>query len=115
MAGKLLTTQSTLQCPHGGTVTATSTSQRVTAGSGAHVLTIADVFTISGCPFQIPAPSGTVPSPCLTVQWVVSDLRVKVNSTPTFSESSVGLCFSATGIPQGAVTVANTQQKASSQ
>lgn len=115
MAGKLLTTQSTMQCPHGGTVSATSTSQRATAGSGAHILTIADVFTISGCPFQIPAPSGTVPSPCITVQWVVSDFRVKVNSTPTLSEGSVGLCIGATGAPQGTVTVVNTQQKASSQ
>jgi hypothetical protein len=114
MAGHLLTTQSSMQCPHGGQVQATSSNTKVSAGTGAYVLRMSDTFTISGCPFQIPAPSGTVPSPCLTVQWVLTDMKVKVAQALTLSEGSVGLCISAMGVPQGSVVV-NTQQKASSQ
>jgi len=111
MASRLLTTQSQMQCPHGGTVSAVSTN-RVTAG--ATVLTVSDTFTIAGCPFQIPAPSGTIPSPCVRVQWTVADLSVKASGAPTLSESSVGLCFSAQQVPQGTVIVVNTQANANS-
>ncbi len=114
MAGLLLTTQSTLQCPHGGQVQAVSTNANTSAGSGAYVLRTGDTFTISGCPFQIPAPSGTVPSPCVTVQWTVGDVKVKVDGQATLSQGSVGLCMSAMQVPQGAVIVANTQTNATS-
>ena len=49
----------------------------------------------------------------MTVQWVVTNLRTKTNSTPNLSKSSVGLCLSAAQIPQGPVTIANTQSKVS--
>lgn len=62
MAGRLLTTQSAMQCPHGGQVQAISSNTKVSVGSGAFVLRVNDTFIISGCPFQIPAPSGTIPS-----------------------------------------------------
>jgi hypothetical protein len=113
MAGRMLTTQSQMQCPHGGTVTAVS-SNTVMAENGAQILVMTDTCTIAGCPFQIPAPSGTVPSPCIKVQWTVGDTMVKINGVPTLSESSVGLCLSAQQIPQGTVIVANTQSKAQS-
>src|SRR5450756_1266915 len=108
MAGNSITTSSTLQCPHGGTVSITSSSQRAKADSSP-IATQADTTTVSGCPFQIPAPSGTVASPCVTVQWIVADMRVTAGSIPSLSASAVGLCFSATSIPQGAVVVVNTQ------
>lgn len=115
MAGSLLTTQSKMQCPHGGQVQAISSNTKVSAGPGAYVLRMSDTFTITGCPFQIPAPSGTIPSPCVRVQWLVADMRAKVDQQQTLSESSVGLCFSALQVPQGKVTVVNTQMKAKSQ
>ena len=114
MAGRLLTTQTTMICPHGGQVQATSSNTGVSAGSGAYVLRMNDTFTISGCLFQIPAPSGTIPSPCVRVQWTVADVSVKVDQQPTLSEGSVGLCLSAQQAPQGNVIVVNTQLQASS-
>jgi hypothetical protein len=106
MPGNALTTASTLMCPHGGTVSATTTNTGVKAG--APVLTQADTFLIAGCPFTLP--SGT-PSPCTTVQWVTADVRTKVGA-PTLSESSVGLCLSPANAPQGPVSIAATQTQA---
>lgn len=108
MPGKLLNTNSSLQCPHGGAVQA-ATSNSTCQADGAFVLVLSDVLSVSDCPFQIPAPSGTVPSPCITVQWILGELLVTVSGTPVLSESSVGLCISDKGIPQGAVTVVGTQ------
>jgi hypothetical protein len=99
-------------CPHGGKVQAVSSNTKVSAGSGAYVLRISDTFTVAGCPFQLPVPT---PSPCVRVQWIVADMRVKVDQQQTLSEGSVGLCFSALQAPQGKVIVVNTQMKASSQ
>jgi len=114
MAGNTLNVSSSLQCPHGGSVQITSSNTRVKVG-GAFAALSTDQFMISGCPFQIPAPSGTIPSPCMTVQWVMTDMRAKVNSTPTLSKSSVGLCLSGAQVPQGTVVIANTQTKVTSQ
>jgi hypothetical protein len=107
MAGRSLTTASTLQCPHGGQVRISSSSSVVQA-VGAAMVTTADTFTISGCPFQIPA-TPPVPSPCMRVQWVVPDVVTRVNGTATLSEGSTGLCLAATMVPQGPVVVAATQ------
>lgn len=74
-----------------------------------------DTFTISGCPFQIPVGTGTVPSPCVTVRWIVTDMRNSVNGVPTLSANSVGLCLAATQVPQGTVSVVNTQTKVDTQ
>jgi len=107
MAGKALTTASTLQCPHGGQVQISSSNTTVKAGGSAAV-TSADTFSISGCPFQIPA-TPPIPSPCVRAQWLVPDLQTKVGGTATLSEGSSGLCLAATSVPQGPVSVTNTQ------
>lgn len=112
MPGKTITINSTLQCPHGGKVQIITTNTRAMADS-AFIATISDTFIISGCPFQIPA-AVPIPSPCITVQWIVTDTRVKVNGNPSISQSSVGICLSAAQIPQGPVMIANTQQRMSS-
>jgi hypothetical protein len=112
MAGKTVTINSSLQCPHGGTVQIITTNTRAMADGG-YIATMADTFIVSGCPFQIPAAT-PIPSPCVTVQWIVPDTRVKVNGSPTLSQSSTGLCLSAVQLPQGPVMVAGTQQKMSS-
>jgi hypothetical protein len=112
MAGGALTTMSSLQCPHGGTVQITS-SNKASAGGGTMVTT-ADTFTVSGCSFQIPA-TPPIPSPCATVQWVVADMRSKVNGAPTLSTSSVGLCLSAAQVPQGPVVIAQAQTQVTSE
>ncbi len=114
MAGNTVNTVATLQCPHGGAVQIVSANARVKADSAFAALAT-DQYVISGCPFQIPVGVGTVPSPCLTVQWIVTDMRVKVNGIPTLSRSSVGLCLNALQVPQGPVVIANTQVRAQSQ
>ncbi|MEQ9398083.1 MAG: hypothetical protein RJQ04_02850 [Longimicrobiales bacterium] len=112
MSGAMLNADATLQCPHGGSVSIVATSQSVKADGGAAV-TLSDVFLISGCPYQMPAAPSPIPSPCIKVQWVVPAVQVRVGGTPVLTESSVGLCLAATQVPQGTVSVVNTQRAAS--
>jgi hypothetical protein len=107
MAAALITTASSLQCPHGGTVTIVSTNAKVEAAVAVALAT--DTFTIAGCPFQIPVGAGTVPHPCVTVQWIRPNMQTLVNGTPTLAQDSVGLCLAADQVPQGSVQVVTTQ------
>jgi hypothetical protein len=114
MAGHSPNVSSTLRCPHGGTVQIVSTNAKAKAG-GAFMATATDTFTVSGCPFQIPAVV-PIPSPCLQVMWLISDFRVKiVGGNPSLSKSDAGLCISAVGIPQGPVMIDTTQTNVQSQ
>ncbi|WP_433796244.1 hypothetical protein [Actinoplanes sp. CA-252034] len=106
MSGDTLTVNTTMQCPHGGQVRATPANTR--AGSDAYLLTTGDTFTVAGCAFSTTAG----PSPCLSVTWLVSDLRVSAGS-PTLSASSSGLCMNALNVPQGPVSVVATQSRVS--
>jgi len=112
MSGQLLTTQSTLMCPHGGTVSIVSSNTRVNADNAPLALST-DTFTVSGCPFQIPVGTGTVPHPCVTVQWVMPNLNSSVNGARTLSMGSAGICLAADQVPQGKVVISMTQAKAS--
>lgn len=109
MAGPALTIASTLLCPHGGTVLITSASPKM-AINGAALVTKNDTFTVVGCLFQQPPPT---PSPCVTVEWVVTDAMSSIGGGLSLSTSSLGLCKAATGAPQGPVIIANTQPSAS--
>ena len=113
MAGNTLTTTSILQCPHGGIVSIVPTNLRAKGSAGA-IATAADTFMVLGCPFHIPA-TPPIPSPCLTVRWLITDKRVKANRTFTLSRSSQGLCLNAQQAPQGPVTIVNTQVRFKSQ
>jgi hypothetical protein len=104
---RALTTASSLVCPHGGTVIGIPTAPKVTL-AGAPVLTAGDSFQIIGCPFVLP---GGKPSPCLVIEWVLTDLKTQAGDQATLSEASVGLCMADTGAPQGTVIVAATQPK----
>jgi hypothetical protein len=101
----LLTAASTMMCPHGGTATAVPSQSRAIVD--APVLLVSDTFIIAGCPFVL----GVIPSPCLTVQWVVGATRVQAGGTLVLHEGSVGLCLAATQAPQGALLIAATQPK----
>lgn len=113
MAGAALNTAASLQCPHGGTVQAVTTNSRVKA-DGAPLTLASDTFTVSGCPFQIPA-AVPIPSPCVLIQWILPEVPDKVGGTPTLAQSSAGLCLSAAQVPQGPVAVVNAQTRAKSQ
>jgi hypothetical protein len=112
MSGNTLTTNSTLQCPHGGSVTISSSNSKAQANGG-YIVTMNDTFTISGCPFQIPA-TPPIPSPCMKVQWLMADMSVQVGGQSSLSESSTGLCLSAQQVPQGPVTISPGQTRVSS-
>jgi len=114
MAGSSITIATPMQCPHGGTVSVLSSNTRASV-AGAPLALATDVFTIAGCPFQIPVGPAMVPSPCVRVQWIVTDMRSTVNGVPTLSASSVGLCLAPTQVPQGPVIVMAGQTKAMSQ
>lgn len=111
MAAPFLTSASSLQCPHGGTVMITSTNTKVL--SGAALALAIDTFTVAGCPFQIPVGVGTVPHPCVMVQWTKPNVQTSVDGTPTLSQDSVGLCLAADQVPQGPVSVVQTQPTSS--
>lgn len=111
MPGHLLTTASTVQCPHGGQAILFTSNARVTA-AGAPVLLVSDVHPVVGCPFTLPGPK---PSPCVRIEWAAPAGRSDVGGTAPLVKSSVGKCISPEGAPQGVAIIVNTQTKDSSQ
>ena len=99
-----------MQCPHGGMVQATPSQSKV-ALNGQPALLVSDTTLVSGCPFML----GTVPQPCLTVQWSASATKVQINGTAPLLSTSIGICQSAAGAPQGTVLIVSTQTKAGAQ
>ncbi len=114
MSKNSLTTSATLKCPHGGTVQIISTNTLVN-GAGAPLALSTDQFLVvpGSCTYQIPA-TPPIPSPCVKVVWVVRDLQTKVNGAATLSQTSTGICLSAAQVPQGQVSIVNTQLKVKS-
>ena len=102
----MLTTASTVMCPHGGQALLTTTNIDMLA-AGAPVLLQSDVHAIVGCPF---AP--VVPLPCLTLRWVTGALQSTVRGVPVLLQNSVGLCLNAAQAPQGLAIVVQVQPQA---
>ena len=100
----LLTTNGTVMCPHGGTVTLSAGQSDVTA-EGGKVITVSDEHSIVGCPFQIPA--GPTPQPCIKLRWQMGATQTKIGDTAAVNQASIGLCYSATEIPQGPAIIVN--------
>ena len=114
MAAATLNVSATLSCPHGGSVTITTLNQSVKAES-VYAALATDQYVVAGCPFQIPVGVGTVPSPCVSVKWELTDMRVTVHGNATLSTTSVGMCQNAQQAPQGPVVISNAQQRVRSQ
>jgi hypothetical protein len=110
MPGLLVTTAASAICTHGATVSMVSSNTRVKA-AGTPVATVSDMYTVSGCPFQIPVGPGTKPQPCVTLRWVAPAVRVRVGGQPVILQSSSGLCLSVEQIPQGPPTIVTTQPR----
>lgn len=106
MASPFLTTTSTLQCPHGGTVTPITSNTRVKA-DGQYVLRAADNFVVGGCPFM----RGPQPNPCVRVRWDVHAQRHESDREWSLTSDSVGFCLDASGGTQGTVVIASTQRR----
>lgn len=106
MPAYVLTSTSTIQCPHGGAATV-SPSQTAVKADGAPVLTESDVHTVAGCSFNV---SGS-PNPCVSIAWSAGAQKVSVNGSPALTRSSIGQCKSGAGAVQGTALIANTQTK----
>ena len=71
-----------------------------------------DVATITGCPFTVPTGK---PQPCVTVEWMTSALRIKIEGQAALLSVSQGLCKSAEQAPQGPVNISVTQSRVTGQ
>jgi hypothetical protein len=107
VAVPILTTTSTLLCPHGGSVILL-TSNAMMKIQGAPALLVTDVHAVAGCAFTI----GTKYSPCLTVRWLAGATQTKVHGIAVLLQNSVGICYSPEQAPQGTAIVAQVQQMA---
>ena len=108
MSGLLFHVGASAVCPHGGQVSVVSSNARVRVG-GQPVALVNDLYTVGGCPFQIPVGAVTKPQPCVMVRWLVPASRVRVGGQPVILQTSTGICQSAEQIPQGPPNVVATQ------
>jgi hypothetical protein len=106
MPAPLLQLGCSMTCPHGGQVQAVASQSKVQLG-GQPALLASDTTTVAGCAFNV---SGA-PSPCMTVEWSAPATKVTIGGQAPLLATSVGLCKSAAGAPQGSVLIASTQQK----
>jgi hypothetical protein len=104
----LLTTSDMMMCPHGGTVSISSSNTK--ANAGAAIVRPGDIFTVAGCSFIIPP---SIQSPCVMVDWQIPANNVMADSAPALTNSSIGMCKAATQAVQGTVIIQSTQTKVS--
>lgn len=102
----ILTTTSTVMCPHGGMAQLITTNTEAKV-DGAPVLLQSDVHPIVGCTF-----TPVSYSPCLTIRWVTAATQTSIRSVPVLLQTSIGLCLNAAQAPQGTALVVQVQQKA---
>ena len=110
MPGRILTTGSTVQCPHGGQATLITTNVRVNAASGQALLE-SDIHPVVGCPFTL----GTKASPCVRIEWAAGAAQVTLGGTAVLVESSMGTCYSPENASQGVALVVDAEPKVSAQ
>lgn len=100
MIGEMLTTKSTITCPHGGRAVLTTTNTKVLS-RGTPALVEADIHIVVGCPFTI----GTKYSPCTRIEWKAGHSDTMADNTPVLSQQSMGKCINPEGAPQGIATI----------
>jgi hypothetical protein len=103
----ILTTSSTVMCPHGGQALLITNDTEVVI-DGAPALLESDMHPVIGCPF---APGG-VYTPCVTIRWTAGALKAKLRGVPLLLRTSIGVCNNAAQAPQGVAMVVQTQQRA---
>jgi len=115
MPGYLLHIGAVVQCTHGFPSVATPSAPRVLV-SGQPVATAATAWTVTGCQFQIPVGAGTVPQPCVRVQWTMPSARILVGGSAALLQPGpgpgAGACLNAEQAPQGAPVVNQMQLRA---
>jgi hypothetical protein len=106
MPGPLLTTASTIMCPHGGMAVLKTSNSSTSAG--ARVLLESDEHEVRGCPFTVPGQY----RPCKSIKWSAGPHKVTVNGKKVLVRTSVGICRSEDKIVQGIAVIMQTQLKA---
>lgn len=101
----MLTTTSTVTCPHGGQAQLITTNTEASI-DGAPVLLQTDMHPIIGCPF-----TPVAYSPCVLIRWITAATQTSIHNVPVLLQTSVGLCLNAAQAPQGTAIVVQTQQK----
>ena len=86
MPGFLLHVGATVMCSHAGQAQPTMPNPRVKV-SGQPIVTQSCINTIAGCPFNI----SSVPSPCVTGQWITAATRVMAGGVPVLLQDSQSL------------------------
>lgn len=112
MPGYLLHIGAVVQCTHEAPSTATPPPPRVLV-SGQPVATTSSLWTVSGCPFEVPP---GVPQPCVRVQWVMPSDRISIGGSPALLQpgpgTGAGLCLNPEQAPQGPPVVIEMQLRA---
>jgi hypothetical protein len=106
--GFLVHVGATIICPHAGQASCITSNTRVLA-SGQPIVTQADTFPITGCPFTVPV---ATPHPCVAIRWLVPSLRILVGGKAAILQDSTGICQSADQAPQGPANIVATQIRA---
>jgi hypothetical protein len=101
----ILTTTSTVMCPHGGQALLLTTNTEALI-DGAPALLQTDVHPIVGCPF-----TPVAYSPCVAIRWLTAATQTSVRNVPVLLQTSVGLCLNAAQAPQGTAIVVQVQQR----
>ena len=86
---RLLSSESLLKCPHGGSVHVLLRGERPLAPSGMPALRASDDFEVMGC---------LNPISCDHVNWIVASDPLKA--------TDIGICVSASGVPLGKLRIA---------
>ena len=102
----ILTTTSTVMCPHAGQAKLVTTNTDALI-DGAPALLLTDVHPVVGCTF-----TPVVYTPCVTIRWVMGASQTKVRGVPVLLQNSVGLCQNGAQAPQGTAIVVQVQQRA---
>lgn len=102
----ILTTTSTVMCPHGGqALLLTSNTEALIDGAPALLQT--DIHPIVGCPF-----TPVAYSPCVSIRWLTGATQTSVRNVPVLLQTSIGLCLNAAQAPQGLAIVVQVQSRA---
>lgn len=87
MPGFILHVGATVMCAHGGQAQPTSPNPKVLV-SGQPIVMQTAPFTVTGCAFNV----SSVPSPCVTANWVTAAVRVTSNGQPVLLLDSQAIC-----------------------
>ena len=111
MAGFILNRRSVIVCPHGGLVTHLPMIRTTYRVDGDLPMLLADHYTVAGCSFMMPTGPTVAPNPCHQIQWSAGSTRLKIQGSPALLDTSVGLCVSIMGIPQGPAIITYCQTR----